>query len=84
MFNIEWSSEAGYQLSKLEHSDIKRIIHKMEKAADNPTHYFKRLTGRNEWKLRVGDYRVIVRLNISKKRIFVVTLGHRKTIYKEV
>jgi mRNA interferase RelE/StbE len=42
----------------------------------------KRLTGRPEFKLRVGDYRVLYEFNLSEGRIFLHYVGHRREIYK--
>ena len=81
-FKIEWSEEALRQLYGLSHDDAKRLVKKLDEAAKNPAHFFKRLTGRYEWKLRIGDYRLIARISPSKESISVVTLGHRKNMYK--
>jgi len=42
----------------------------------------KRLTGRNEFKLRVGDYRVLYEFDLKAGRIFLHYVGHRREIYK--
>ncbi|HLC65292.1 MAG TPA: type II toxin-antitoxin system RelE/ParE family toxin [Candidatus Nanoarchaeia archaeon] len=53
-------------------------------AKENPFHFFERLEGRGDYKLRVGDYRVIADIN-QKERIIAVTLiGHRKNIYQKL
>ena len=47
---------------------------------DRFPHY--RMTGRNEYRLRVGDYRVIYNFDAERNTIFLVTLGHRREIYR--
>ena len=42
----------------------------------------ERLKGRPEFKLRVGDYRVIYRVQADK--IIVLKIGHRKEVYSKV
>ena len=42
-----------------------------------------RLVGREEYKLRVGDYRVIANILNKEKKVVVRSLGHRKNIYKK-
>ena len=83
-WNIEWSSEALRALNKLEISVARRIVKKIEQSSVDPLKYFSRLSGFDDYKLRVGDYRVIALLLRSKKTIFVENLGHRKNIYKKV
>jgi mRNA-degrading endonuclease RelE of RelBE toxin-antitoxin system len=42
----------------------------------------KRLEGRSEFKLRVGDYRVLYEFDVKQGRIFLHYVGHRHEIYK--
>ena len=41
-----------------------------------------RLKGRDEFRLRVGDYRIIYEFDVEKDVIYLVTLGHRREIYR--
>jgi mRNA interferase RelE/StbE len=77
-----FSEEALSALRKLDNATAERIIEKLEEASGNPTHFFERLAGREEYKLRAGDYRILARIFISEKKIFLLSLGHRKNIYK--
>ena len=43
-------------------------------------HY--RMTGRSEFRLRVGDYRIIYRFDVARNEILLITLGHRREIYR--
>ena len=43
-------------------------------------HY--RMTGRSEFRLRVGDYRIIYRFDVAQNEIELITLGHRRDIYR--
>ena len=42
----------------------------------------ERLQGRNEFRLRVGDYRIIYEFDSAKNEISLVTLGHRREVYR--
>jgi mRNA interferase RelE/StbE len=42
----------------------------------------RRLEGRSEFKLRVGDYRVLYEFDVKQGRIFLHYVGHRREIYK--
>jgi mRNA interferase RelE/StbE len=42
----------------------------------------KILSGREGWRLRVGNYRVIYTVSSSNITLFVVKVGHRKNIYR--
>jgi len=42
----------------------------------------QRLRGRPEFKLRVGDYRVLYEFDLEMGRIYLHYVGHRREIYK--
>lgn len=41
----------------------------------------KKLTGRDGWRLRSGDYRVVYEIDDAQKRVTVLDVGHRKDVY---
>ena len=61
-----------------------RIAVKLEEAAAAPAHYFKRLSGLEEFRLRVGDYRIIASIDHAQKHILVESIGHRSDVYKKL
>jgi mRNA-degrading endonuclease RelE of RelBE toxin-antitoxin system len=40
------------------------------------------MTGRNEFRLRVGDYRIIYNFDAMKNEIYLITLGNRREFYR--
>ena len=81
-FEVEYSEESLFQLRGLDVSVAKRIIRKIESTRSDPHRSFVRLVGRTEYKLRVGDYRVIADIEENRRVIVVRSLGHRKNVYK--
>ena len=81
-FKFIFSEEAPSQLKKLDNKTAKRILDRLESTIENPVHFFERLVGREDYKLRAGDYRVIAKIAHNEKTIFILSLGHRKNIYK--
>ncbi|WP_298742960.1 type II toxin-antitoxin system RelE/ParE family toxin [uncultured Microbacterium sp.] len=43
----------------------------------------KKLTGRPEWRVRTGDYRVLYRIHDDVLTVVVVHAGHRRDIYEK-
>ncbi len=82
MFEVEWSAQAVSDLRTLERPIALRIMQKVMDARDSPHHFLERMVGSERWKLRVGDYRAILRLDENKKKLFVIMVGHRKNVYK--
>jgi len=49
-----------------------------------PLELIERLAERPEYKLRIGNYRVIVDINQSINTIEVTLIGHRKDVYSKL
>ena len=81
-FEVEFSEESLFQLRGMDIPLAKRIIQKIESTRSDPHRFFVRLVGRTEYKLRVGDYRVIADIEEKRRVIVVRSLGHRRNIYK--
>ena len=60
----------------------RRVIERLERAAENPNHYLTRLVGSDEYKLRIGDYRLLAALSHSHGAITVERVDHRSRIYE--
>ena len=82
MFSIIILPKAKKQLIKLEKKVIEIILKKIYSIRENPLHYIERLTGIPSWKLRVGDYRVILSINTKENKVFIEKVGHRRDVYK--
>ena len=80
-YEIVFSDKALKQLKKLDRPIQKRIIHALEKMRVSPERYITKLVGDPGYRLRVGDYRVIVDIHENELRVLVVKVGHRKKIY---
>ena len=82
-WKIRWSQEAALSMSGFDKKLAKRIFEKLEEASENPLHFFERLAGEEDYKLRVGDYRILVLLFHAQSLVFVEKIGHRKNVYKK-
>jgi len=84
MYEVTFDEEAINFLNKLPKDLKKRVYNKITSTKENPFHYFERLEGRKDYKLRVGDYRVIADIDVDSKKIEVTVIGHRKNIYRKI
>ena len=84
MYQLIFDPEAIDFLNKLPKLLKERIFNKLFLTKENPLRYFDRLSGRQDYKLRVGDYRIIADISQEKKIIEVTLIGHRKNIYKNI
>jgi mRNA interferase RelE/StbE len=80
-YEIIFSAKAFRQLGKLERNLQERIIAVLERVRIRPEAYVTKLVGDPGYKLRVGDYRVIMDIDNKRLKILVLKVGHRKNIY---
>lgn len=59
-----------------------RIARKLQIVAGNPARYLTRLSSVEAYKLRVGDYRAIVDVDWQREVLYVLSVGHRSTVYR--
>jgi mRNA interferase RelE/StbE len=82
-YSIFIEKSAQKDLAKIPRKDQNRIIKSIEELSRNPRPaQSKKLTGRDAWRIRVGDYRVIYEIYDIRLLILIVVIGHRKDIYK--
>ena len=82
MYEIIFSQKAKKQLFRLEKNIQERIITALERIRIRPEAYITKLVGDPGYKLRIGNYRVIMDINNNNLLILVIKVGHRKDIYK--
>jgi mRNA interferase RelE/StbE len=72
------------QLEKLPREVQKRITAKIETLRETPfPPGCKKLEAVTDaWRIRVGDYRVIYQVHRGMLLILVVTIGHRRDVYR--
>lgn len=70
-------------LSSIASKDLSRIIERIKDLANNPYPFDAvRLKGRDEWRIRQGDYRILYVVEEQIVTVFVVKVGHRREVYK--
>ncbi len=82
-YTIIFSDFAEKQLRKLSKEVQKRIISTLKRCKIRPYPHVKKLVGSKYFRLRVGDYRVIMDIIDNTLLIHVIELGHRRNIYKK-
>ena len=87
-WKIEFDEKAKAQLLNLDRQAQKRIISFLENrilARNNPRLVGSALQGNLSgfWKYRIGDYRLICKLEDNTLLLIVLMVGHRKEVYKK-
>jgi mRNA interferase RelE/StbE len=82
-WQIIWSEKSLKQLEKIDKKNAQKIYDIILDCLDDPFRMVLRLTNSPFYRLRVGNYRVILDLQQSKMIIFVVETDHIGKIYKK-
>ncbi len=85
MYRVEFSKLAKNKFDNLDKSIQKRIVKKLIeiKNFNDPYRFFEPLRGVSARKARVGNYRIIADIGRKNNIIYILTLEHRKDIYKK-
>lgn len=81
-YAVAFTKTAEKQLKKLEEHVQERIFSVLERIRVRPYEFVRKLAGYPYYRLRVGEYRLIVDIKNDILLIFVIEIGHRKNIYK--
>jgi len=85
-WSIEFDNGMEKVLKRLTVSNQRRIIDYLENrvARGDPRTLGQPLQGRltGLWRYRVGDYRVIARLEHDRLVVMVIDIGHRSAVYR--
>jgi mRNA interferase RelE/StbE len=81
VYKIIWSESASRQLGKLDRAVAKRILERVQQLEVDPLRYLRRLVGVPYYRLRVGDFRVIVEVIQDRLLVLVLKVGHRSAVY---
>ncbi|MFO8019359.1 MAG: type II toxin-antitoxin system RelE/ParE family toxin [Promethearchaeia archaeon] len=84
MYEVIFDDKAIEFLEKLDKKNKERIFNKIISTKDDPFHFFEKLTKRDLYKLRVGEYRVIADISKNEIKILILLIGHRKNIYDKI
>ncbi len=86
-WKVEWDDRARKELRKLDSPIQKEILSYLRvriTGSKNPRLFGQSLSGNKAglWRYRVGDYRLICRLEDHNLVVLVLGVGHRKEVYE--
>jgi mRNA interferase RelE/StbE len=82
-YAVDIHAPAKKSLCRLPENFQTRIARSMLALAENPRPSgVVKLSGRDGWRIRIGDYRVIYTIDDVKKEVVIYAVGHRREIYR--
>jgi mRNA interferase RelE/StbE len=84
MYTVIFSEVARKELRKVPRDVQQRVIKALERIRIRPEAFVIKLVGDPGYKLRVGDYRIILDIDKCELLVLVIKVGHRSGIYKQL
>jgi mRNA interferase RelE/StbE len=82
-FQIILPKSVQKELNRLPDDIADRVLARLGGLETNPRPPdVKKLKGRDAWRIRVGNYRVIYEIHDQALHIIVITVGHRREVYR--
>ena len=82
-YKIQVKKSAEKELGKIPKKELLKILDKIKSLSDDlhPAGSIK-LTNQEKYRVRVGNYRILYKVEDNILTVFVVKVGHRKDIYR--
>ena len=83
MYEVHLERSAERDLKRLSAEDFERVVASIRALADDPRPSgCRKLSGsRTDWRIRVGDYRVLYEVEDKDKVVNVMRVRHRREAY---
>jgi len=84
MYEVYLERNAERDLRRLSAKVFNRIIPEIRALAENPRpHGCRKIIGsKNDWRIRIGDYRVIYEIDKKTSVVRVMRIKHRRQVYR--
>ena len=82
-FEIAFRPSVAKDTKGIPSQDLKRIIDKIHLLADDPRPPGSiKLSGKDYYRIRQGDYRIVYEIVENRLVIVVIKIGHRREVYR--
>lgn len=69
-------------LDALDKKTLARVEAMLARLAEDPKANASKLTNRPEWRVRVGDFRILFEIHEAEVVVLVLTIAHRREVYR--
>ena len=83
VYKIFFKRSVEKDLAVIPKEDIKKILYRIEKLADNPRPPgCEKLTGQDRYRIRKGRFRILYSIIDNQLCVWIVKVAHRKDAYR--
>jgi mRNA interferase RelE/StbE len=82
-YRIEIKKSAQKEIQSLPTQDLKRVVAKIQQLANNPRMLdSKKLTSQEQYRVRVGQYRILYEIHDAVLVVVIVRVANRREAYR--
>ena len=82
-YSLSILRRAQKELAQISQGDYARIVEAIHGLAENPRPAgCRKLVGREGWRIRIGDFRVIYEIDDRQLLVVVLHIGNRRDVYR--
>jgi len=82
-FELRIKRSAAKEIARLPVADVRRVLQRLRALQDDPRPPGAvRLTGRETWRVRQGDYRILYDILDHVLIVEIIQVGHRREVYR--
>ncbi|MCC6160169.1 MAG: type II toxin-antitoxin system RelE/ParE family toxin [Deltaproteobacteria bacterium] len=82
-YRVSFHPSAQKELSRLPNDIFERVRTKILALSENPRpDNSRKLVGSRDWRIRVGTWRVVYRIDDDAREITITVIGHRREVYR--
>jgi len=85
LYSIRFGESFQKDINKIPQKDRKKLLARIDKLAVEPRPYgYEKLIGMEYYRVRQGNYRIIYSIRDTELIVLIITIGHRKDIYRVI
>ena len=82
-FDLVFKESVSKDLKEIPKQDVQRILERIDALRDEPRPQGSvRLSGKEYYRVRQGNYRIIYAIQDSQLVVIVIKVGHRREVYR--
>jgi mRNA interferase RelE/StbE len=83
MYQVVIEKQVQKHLAKITPPNYNKVVSALQDLANNPRPQgYKKLKGRQGFRVRIGEYRIIYNINDNILTVFILAIGNRRDVYK--
>ena len=82
-FDLVFKESVSKDLKEIPKQDVRRILERIDALRDEPRPQGSvKLSGKEYYRVRQGNYRIIYAIQDSQLVVIVIKVGHRREVYR--